>query len=649
MQLGLASGSNIVDQAGNAAIITSSTVYAVIPPAPTTTNAYGNSSVQLDAHGVGDLVWYTSPTGGTGSLTQPDLDFGETEGAHTFYVASRTADGVESDRSALTLVYDGIAPTVTLNASSILTGGVRSYLLSGKVSDSNPGSLVSLYDDTSTTALATATVQADGSWTAWVKLSAGEHSVMAEHIDKAGNFGNSNVVAISVAIEDPTPPATGPYGLTLATASDSGVSGSDNLTNKSSITISGHGVSGSTVQLFDDANGNGLFDRGERSLGTAAVVDGDFTRTVSLSGDGEHRIVAAQRDPSGLGTGSDPLIVTLDRTPTSVTEVKVTGDGLIDGSGTLTVGQTAVFTLSLSEAVERSQISSRDFYLALSNGGRALYDAAASTDTHLAFSYTVLADHLAEDLTVLAGRNSSPGLMDAAGNLFRFTGATTNPDGTLTIDGLTGTSADEKFRGTLGADSFHGGGGDDRYVVNHVNDTVFEAKDGGTDTVLTSVSYTLMQGQAIEILQTIDPASQLAINLAGNEFAQRILGNAGDNRIEGGGGADLLTGGAGADTFVYRAASDSSLGAHDTIRDFSHAQGDLIDLSSIVTGASDGHFHFVAQATAFSQSAGEMIVTQKGRIATVQGDLDGDKVADIVISVVTGGTLLNASDFLLIA
>ena len=77
-------------------------------------------------------------------------------------------------------------------------------------------------------------------------------------------------------------------------------------------------------------------------------------------------------------------------------------------------------------------------------------------------------------------------------------------------------------------------GGNDTYYVDNAGDVVDEAAGGGSDRVLTSVSYTLTAGQEIEALSTTNNAGTGAINLTGNAFAQTITGNAGANVIDGG-------------------------------------------------------------------------------------------------------------------
>src|SRR6185369_14520584 len=90
-------------------------------------------------------------------------------------------------------------------------------------------------------------------------------------------------------------------------------------------------------------------------------------------------------------------------------------------------------------------------------------------------------------------------------------------------------------------------------------------------------------------------------NLTGSAFSDVLTGEGGVNVLKGGGGADVLTGGAGADLllgglggdrFVLTATSDSAVGAEDAILDFSHAEGDRIDLSAIdaIPGKRDDPF-----------------------------------------------------------
>jgi len=97
--------------------------------------------------------------------------------------------------------------------------------------------------------------------------------------------------------------------------------------------------------------------------------------------------------------------------------------------------------------------------------------------------------------------------------------------------------------GGAGADAMAGGVGDDRYVVDNVGDAVTEDADAGTDTVESSIGYTL--GENVEALVLTGDAD---IDGAGNDDHNSIIGNDGDNTLNGGLGDDTLEGGRGNDT-----------------------------------------------------------------------------------------------------
>ena len=139
------------------------------------------------------------------------------------------------------------------------------------------------------------------------------------------------------------------------------------------------------------------------------------------------------------------------------------------------------------------------------------------------------------------------------------------------------------LNGGAGIDQLYGYGGNDTYFVDNPGDIVNEAAGGGSDHVLTSVSYTLTAGQEIELLSTTNSAGTGAINLTGNTFAQTILGNAGANVIDGGAGNDILRGLGGADQFKFDTALNA-LTNGDSIVDFTAAT-DKIDLSHTIFSA----------------------------------------------------------------
>ena len=98
-------------------------------------------------------------------------------------------------------------------------------------------------------------------------------------------------------------------------------------------------------------------------------------------------------------------------------------------------------------------------------------------------------------------------------------------------------------------------------------------------------------GDAVESTLTINLVGMGAADsiLSGGAGADNLVGGAGDDILIGGAGSDVLAGGLGADTFVWRLADvgDGSAPApHDVVTDFSVAQGDVLDLSSVLSDAS---------------------------------------------------------------
>jgi lysophospholipase L1-like esterase len=146
-------------------------------------------------------------------------------------------------------------------------------------------------------------------------------------------------------------------------------------------------------------------------------------------------------------------------------------------------------------------------------------------------------------------RDSFTGIENLSGSAFndRLVG----DDGANVLSGLggadelSGGAGDDRLDGGAGADLLTGGSGDDVYVVDNAGDRVVEAASGGSDTVRTSVGYTLAAGSHVELLAFTGTSG---VTLNGNALA---------NRIEGGAGADKLTGGGGVDTLVGKGGSDS--------------------------------------------------------------------------------------------
>lgn len=230
-------------------------------------------------------------------------------------------------------------------------------------------------------------------------------------------------------------------------------------------------------------------------------------------------------------------------------------------------------------------------------------------------------------------------------------------------DTLTGGAGNDTLDGGTGVDRLEGGKGNDTYIVDSAKDVVIEAKTAGTDTVRASVSYTLSDNVEKLVLTGTKSISGTGNDLnnviTGNSGANTLTGGAGKDTISagagndkliGGAGADKLTGGAGADQFIYKALSDSTVGAsgRDTITDFSSDQNDRINLSAIdadSTVSGNQKFTFLGEAD-FTGSAGELTYSVLKSGALVSADTDGDGSADFSVFL-KGVSVLDAGDFVL--
>jgi hypothetical protein len=149
---------------------------------------------------------------------------------------------------------------------------------------------------------------------------------------------------VTVNVKPSTPSAPD-----LASASDSGASSTDNVTNAASLSFSGSGASGdsaSSVRVFIDQNGNGTYDAGTDTNGTAVMTNGAWTVAgLSTSGiaDGTYNVYAQTTSASGglVSALSAPLSVTIDHTAPAMT---ITSD-----VAALKIGETSTITFTFSE------------------------------------------------------------------------------------------------------------------------------------------------------------------------------------------------------------------------------------------------------------------------------------------------------------
>jgi Ca2+-binding RTX toxin-like protein len=223
-------------------------------------------------------------------------------------------------------------------------------------------------------------------------------------------------------------------------------------------------------------------------------------------------------------------------------------------------------------------------------------------------------------------------------------------------DNLSGGDGNDILSGQDGSDTLRGDGGDDVIEGGEGADDI----DGGSgsDTAsyagsATSVTVNLLlgigqggdaEGDTLNGIET----------LVGSDFTDNLVGDFGLNTLDGGAGTDVLTGGLGldflfggseADRFDYNARAETPQGSanRDRIVDFSHADGDKIDLSDIDANTHKGGnqaFHFI-RGQKFHHIEGEL----RFKNDILSGDVNGDGKPDFQIDVADAN--LVKGDFIL--
>ncbi|MFM5999368.1 MAG: lectin-like protein [Dolichospermum sp.] len=138
------------------------------------------------------------------------------------------------------------------------------------------------------------------------------------------------------------------------------------------------------------------------------------------------------------------------------------------------------------------------------------------------------------------------------GNPINGTNGNDNLIGTNGNDILNGFAGNDTLNGGAGIDTLIGGLGNDIYVVDTTTDTITESANEGTDTVQSSVTYTVLPANVENLTLTGTAASG-----TGNTGNNVITGNSANNTLNGGVGNDTLDGGAGKDTLIGGTGNDT--------------------------------------------------------------------------------------------
>jgi Ca2+-binding RTX toxin-like protein len=351
---------------------------------------------------------------------------------------------------------------------------------------------------------------------------------------------------------------------------------------------SGGDAEGDTFSSIENLTGSAFDDMLEGSSGNNVLAGGDGTDTVSYAHAAAGVTVSLARTTAQNtgGAGSDTLSGfenltgshfdnSLTGSAAANTILSFEGNDVLAGLGGADIldggagNDTATYAASLAAVdvslmtgiatggdaegdtlvnIENLTGSAHDDLLE-GDGGNNVLAGAGGNDTvsyeHAAAGVTVsLALTTAQD-TIGAGSDTLSGFENLTGSHF---------DNILTgssqANVIVSFEGNDTLDGGAGADTLIGGAGNDIYIVDSAGDEVTEAADEGTDTVRSSISYTL--GANLENL-TLTGAGN--VSATGNAAGNIIVGNTGNNTLAGLGGADALDGDAGTDTATYAASA----------------------------------------------------------------------------------------------
>ncbi|MDD1426103.1 hypothetical protein MEO93_16665 [Dolichospermum sp. ST_sed3] len=319
---------------------------------------------------------------------------------------------------------------------------------------------------------------------------------------------------------------------------------------------------------------------------TGTIINDDLLPGINLSAN--QTIVEGFTSPQNLG-----YTVTLSSASTQSITVQyatangtaIAGSDYTSTSGTLTFNPGVTSQLInipiLNDAINEAN---ETFTLTLSSSTNANLGTTKTvtttiTDTLTAAATTTLSANV-ENLT-LTGTTAINGTGNAGNNV--ITGNAAN-------NILNGGAGNDTLNGDLGIDTLIGGTGNDIYLVDTTTDVITENVGGGTDTIQSSITFSLATLTNIENLTLTGTA---AINGTGNAGNNVITGNAANNILDGGAGKDILNGGLGTDTltggtgidrFDYRNLANSVFNSVDVITDFNGNGGN--DLFLVTTARS---------------------------------------------------------------
>ena len=512
------------------------------------------------------------PTGETGSTFEYSADGATwvstaptaTEGDNTVYARQTDAAGnVSAASSALTFTLDTTVATPTLALASN-TGLTTDTITSAGGVNVTGLEIGSTWEYS---------INAGTSWTAGTGTSLsltgdGAKSVTVRQTDAAGNVSSaSSALAFTLDATAAAP--------SVELATDSGLSGSDQITNAGTVNVTGL-ESGATWEYSTSALGNW-------TAGTSA----SFT----LSGDGAKSVAVRQTDVAGnVSASSTTLAVTLD--------TGVPGKGVITSMTTPAITTlfplgTTIFRTTGDSTPLISLTAETGAKIVLGYQGAAVdatwYTASESATTPGTYSVTVthaLADGGYALVVVDAAGNMNTSFDTDGTDTATFAIETVAPTVTMNVPStLTDGAATVTFDFS---ETVYGFTAEDIAVANgEVSNFLANTSGASYTAVITPTSSTTPLAFSINVDAAAASDASGNLNTAATQFAaSTLIGTSGNDTLTVSAAKDLIYLGAGNDTIKLSSATGSTAALTDGVQGF--GSGDKIDLSAILGSLSGG-------------------------------------------------------------
>ncbi|MGE0165096.1 MAG: tandem-95 repeat protein, partial [Dongiaceae bacterium] len=549
-----------------------------------------------------------------------------------------------SDPDGDTLTYSaaGLPTGLSINAAT----GLISGSLSATAATGGPGG-GNVY-----TVTVTASDGEGGAVSANFTITAIEidNSPIVENESWAVSTGTSIAVDAGTLLENDSDPEGGTLGVTGVSGA---AGGSVNLSG-STVTYTANGTAGAGSFAYTVADAGGAAATGTVSVTKLQVSSGanaidisalGVSRSLIDAGSGNDTVIGGSgRDTLIGGNGSDQLFGgagddslgggssndTLNGGDGNDTLDGGSGnDSMIGGAGDdlyIVNSASDVIVENVNEGLDTVQ-GSVSYTLANNVENLILTGSSNISGTGNALDNVIVGNSGNNTLTGGSGNDT----LDGGAGTDNLSGGDGDDSliGGSSNDTLNGGNGNDTLDGGSGNDGMTGGAGDDVYIVDSSSDVVVESANQGSDTVYSSVTYTLANN-----VETLILTGSGNIGGTGNSLANLIVGNSGNNSLSGGGGTDTIIGGAGNDTInanngdiriAYLAMADvldTAANGTDTINNFdANASGgqDVIDLTAL----------FDSLGPAFDTSAERQAAVQwsfssgSSTTATLQLNLDG--------------------------